>query len=70
MLSQRPLNTPARLSSMACTLSRASSLTSSCLAIGGKFWLCREPHPEHLVKSTRESPEERQALLDALEEYG
>ncbi len=37
--------------------------------VSGKFWLDREPHPEHLVKSTRETPEERQALLDALAEY-
>ena len=37
--------------------------------VSGKFWLDREPHPEHLVKSTRETPEERQALLEALAEY-
>jgi NAD(P)-dependent dehydrogenase (short-subunit alcohol dehydrogenase family) len=37
--------------------------------VSGKFWLDREPHPVHLVKSTRETPQERQALLDALAEY-
>ena len=32
----------------------------------GAFWLDREPHPSHLVASTRETPEDRAALLQAL----
>ena len=32
----------------------------------GAFWLDREPHPSHLFASTRETPEDRAALLQAL----
>jgi len=37
--------------------------------VSGKFWLDREPHPTHLVRSTRESAGQRQALLEALSAY-
>ncbi len=36
--------------------------------VSGKFWLDREQHPSHLSDRTRETPEERQQLLDTLEE--
>lgn len=38
--------------------------------ISGKFWLDREQHPSHLSDRTRETEDERQKLLDALEEMG
>jgi NAD(P)-dependent dehydrogenase (short-subunit alcohol dehydrogenase family) len=38
--------------------------------ITGKFWLDREQHPSHLSDRTRESEDERQQLLDALEKMG
>jgi NAD(P)-dependent dehydrogenase (short-subunit alcohol dehydrogenase family) len=33
----------------------------------GLFWLDRQPRSTHVLRDTRESPAERQALLDALE---
>jgi NAD(P)-dependent dehydrogenase (short-subunit alcohol dehydrogenase family) len=34
----------------------------------GQFWLDREPHITHVLPGTDPSPQERQALWDALEE--
>jgi len=34
--------------------------------VSGLFWLDREPHPSHISSKTRESPEDRAALLAAL----
>ncbi len=34
--------------------------------VDGQFWLDREPHPSHISAKTRESPEDRAALLAAL----
>ncbi len=36
--------------------------------VTGKFWLDREQHPSHISKRTVETPAERQALLQTLEE--
>ena len=36
--------------------------------VSGKFWLDREQHPSHLSDSTRETPDERQQLLQTLAE--
>jgi len=38
--------------------------------VSGKFWLDREQHPSHLSDRTKESEDERQQLLDALEKMG
>lgn len=35
----------------------------------GLFWLDREPHPTHISDKTRESPEDRAALLAALADF-
>jgi hypothetical protein len=35
----------------------------------GLFWLDREPHTTHISDKTRESPEDRTALLAALEGF-
>ena len=37
--------------------------------VSGKFWLDREQHPSHVFRHTRETPEERRRLLEALEGY-
>ncbi len=37
--------------------------------VSGLFWLDREPHPSHISSKTRESPEDRAALLAALAEF-
>jgi NAD(P)-dependent dehydrogenase (short-subunit alcohol dehydrogenase family) len=34
----------------------------------GEFWLDRKPQPTHLVEGTKEAPEEREALIEALED--
>ena len=34
--------------------------------VSGYFWLDREPHVTHVLPGTRESPQERQQLWDAL----
>jgi NAD(P)-dependent dehydrogenase (short-subunit alcohol dehydrogenase family) len=34
--------------------------------VSGKFWLDRRPHAKHVLPGTRETPEERRALLRAL----
>ena len=34
--------------------------------VSGKFWLDRQQHPSHVFRHTRETPEERQRLLEAL----
>ncbi|MDA8789331.1 SDR family NAD(P)-dependent oxidoreductase [Pseudomonadales bacterium] len=34
--------------------------------VSGKFWLDREQHPSHLSKKTRETPQQREQLLQAL----
>ena len=36
--------------------------------VTGQFWLDREIHPSHLSQRTRETPEERSQLLQALQE--
>ncbi len=36
--------------------------------ISGKFWLDREQHPSHIFPGTRETPEERRALVRTLDE--
>ena len=36
--------------------------------VSGKFWLDREQHPSHLSSRTQEAPEERQQLLETLDE--
>lgn len=37
--------------------------------VTGKFWLDREQHPSHVFRHTRETPEERRRLLEALEGF-
>ncbi|MFM7273154.1 MAG: SDR family NAD(P)-dependent oxidoreductase, partial [Gammaproteobacteria bacterium] len=34
--------------------------------VSGAFWLDRERHPTHVLRSTRETPEDRSAFLEAL----
>ena len=36
--------------------------------VSGKFWLDREQHPSHILRSTRETPAERVLLLSTLQE--
>jgi dehydrogenase/reductase SDR family member 12 len=36
--------------------------------VSGKFWLDREQHPSHIFRRTRETPEERNQLLQTLQE--
>ncbi len=36
--------------------------------VSGKFWLDREQHPSHIFRHTRETPAERAALLETLQE--
>ena len=37
--------------------------------VSGKFWLDREQHPSHVFRHTRETPEDRRRLLEALGGY-
>lgn len=37
--------------------------------VPGKFWLDREQHPSHVFRHTRETPEDRRRLLEALGDY-
>jgi len=38
--------------------------------VSGRFWLDRKIHPTHVFPGTRESPEDRMALVRALDELG
>ena len=36
--------------------------------VSGEFWLDREQHPSHIMRRTRETPEERATLVETLQE--
>jgi dehydrogenase/reductase SDR family protein 12 len=36
--------------------------------VSGKFWLDREQHPSHILRRTQERPDEREQLLETLQE--
>lgn len=42
--------------------------STEAAAVSGKFWLDREQHPSHLSENTRETSDEREELLQTLEE--
>ncbi len=63
-MTRRFLRTPAEGADTAVWL----ACSSQAAQVTGEFWLDREIHPSHLSDRTRETPEERQQLLETLAE--
>jgi NAD(P)-dependent dehydrogenase (short-subunit alcohol dehydrogenase family)/uncharacterized protein YndB with AHSA1/START domain len=61
-LTERVLRTPGEGADTIVWLAAATEAGK----VSGEFWLDRRPHAKHVLPGTRETPAERQALLDAL----
>ncbi len=63
-LTRRLLRTPEEGADTAVWLATSTEASK----VSGKFWLDREQHPSHISDSTRETADERQRLLETLQE--